>query len=224
MRGLLTLLTSLVMANLVCGQTFIPITPKAQVDSLPAPITIINSNSNSPVNTNTNNNSNLQNAITSGFPGPGFYNPEGDSILGLHLMVGQQLGLRGQLAISRNPGFAWVMEGFYGGSFSKLGNSDAVATGVRAQVRRSSNNGDHSLLIAPGANLMYNLRDGKALYLNPSLDLSWVNGFDNWRGSGWEIGVNLGVGVGISGKAGDPNRNAAGEVTPLISLFGGVRF
>jgi hypothetical protein len=56
----------------------------------------------------------------------------------------------------------------------------------------------------------------------PSIELSYLRCF-NEHGSGWEVGIIGGVGVGVWGT-GSHDRDAAGQVTPLISVFTGLRF
>ena len=76
------------------------------------------------------------------------------------------------------------------------------------------------MLFGPGLNLFYEFRDGGEYLLAPSVDLSWLHSFG--CGGGWEIGLNAGLGVSLSNSRCRDVK--AGDVTPLISIFTGLRF
>jgi hypothetical protein len=71
--------------------------------------------------------------------------------------------------------------------------------------------------------VLFNFRDGQAVMLAPTVDLAWRRDFG--ERVGWVLGMNAGIGVGLSGRRnGHDDEAAAGQVTPLISVFGGLRF
>lgn len=143
-----------------------------------------------------------------------------EPLLGLDLMVGQLSGIRPSFAVHRTDRTAIVIEGFYGGIFSKLGQSEGAGAGVRWNVTRG---GRDSVTFGPGVDVLFNFRDGNAVMLAPTVDLSWRRDFGDRVGS--VLGIQAGVGVGLSGQySGQDDKSAAGQVTPLISVFGGLRF
>src|SRR5262245_29710692 len=148
----------------------------------------------------------------------------GDNGLGWitgQIMLGQQLGIRGQVTLGQADHWTFVGEGFYGLLLGKFSGSEAAGAGGRALLRRSSSDGCNSLLLGPGLNFLYQF-DGGLPILAPSVDLSWVNGFG---GGGWEIGMNAGVGVSLGQRDRDHGRDVKdGQVTPIISIFTGFRF
>lgn len=145
-----------------------------------------------------------------------------EPLLGLDLLVGQQTGIRPSLAVFRNERSAWVVEGFYGALLTRLGESEGAGVGVRWQTTRG---GRDSVTFGPGVDVLFNFRDGQATFLAPTVDLAWRRDFGDRVGC--VFGMNAGLGVGLSGTDGgrrwdrDP---VAGRVTPLISVFGGLRF
>jgi hypothetical protein len=68
---------------------------------------------------------------------------------------------------------------------------------------------------------MYQTNNEHLILLNPSIELSWLHGFGDR--CGWEIGLNAGAGVGVSGNT-NSGKSATGKATSLISVFTGFRF
>lgn len=144
----------------------------------------------------------------------------GEPILGLDLMVGQLSGIRPNIAIHRGDRTALVVEAFYGGILTKLGTSEGAGAGLRYNVSRGAHD---SVTVGPGADVLFNFRDGQAVIFAPSVDVAWRRDFGDRVGC--VLGIQAGVGVGLSGRYnGRDDKSAAGQVTPLISLFGGLRF
>lgn len=137
------------------------------------------------------------------------------------LMLGQQLGVRGQMRVAQFDDWTLSAEGFYGALLVNFGSSETAGGGLRAYTRRTSADGHKALLLGPGVNFFYQFDDGGLPIVAPSLDLSWMCGFGN--GCGWEIGLNAGFGVSLSERRDGRDVNA-GEVTPIISIFSGFRF
>src|SRR5262245_29342265 len=81
-----------------------------------------------------------------GCPCPGPFAPD--------LMLGQQTGLRGQLAVLDTPGETWVGEAFYGGLFTRIRHDEAVGLGGRYLWHRCCAC-DSRLDIGPGVNVFY---------------------------------------------------------------------
>lgn len=143
----------------------------------------------------------------------------GEPYLGLDLMVGQMSGIRPSFAVHRSDRAALVVEGFYGGLLTKLGQSEGAGAGVRWNVSRG---GRDAVTLGPGVDVLFNFRDGQAVMLAPTVDLAWRRDFGDRVG--WTLGINAGVGVGVGGRRDDDGGSAVGRVTPLISVFGGLRF
>jgi hypothetical protein len=143
-----------------------------------------------------------------------------EPLLGLDIMVGQMSGIRPHVAVFRSERSAVVVEGFYGGLLTKFGQSEGAGAGVRWNFTRG---GRDSVTLGPGVDVLFNFRDGEAVFLAPTVDLAWRRDFGDR--AGLTLGVNAGIGVGLSGdRDGDRDDPAAGRVTPLISVFGGLRY
>jgi hypothetical protein len=124
------------------------------------------------------------------------------------------------VSIFRQGHITYVAEGFYGALLSRFGASEATGGGGRALICRTSRDGNNTLLLGPGVNVFYQFDDDGLVVLVPSVDLSWLHGFGG--GGGWEIGLTAGVGVGVAG--GTRHHDDVGQVTPLISVYSGIRF
>lgn len=141
--------------------------------------------------------------------------------LAAQILLGQQIGIRGQFTVAERGPWTYVAEGFYGLLFTKMCNSEGAGVGGRALYSRASRDGRNSLLLGPGVNLFCQFERDGVLMLAPSLDLSWLHGFG--VGGGWEIGLSAGIGIGLTGNS-YWDDTASGRVTPLISVFSGFRF
>lgn len=147
-------------------------------------------------------------------------------VFGMDIMLGQQSGLRANLTVHSTERTSLVIEGFYGGLFTRLGQSEGAGAGVRWNI---SHHGCDAVTFGPGLDVFFNFQDGEAIFLAPTVDLAWRHNFG--ERSCLMLGINAGIGIGVSGTVnGDeyyrPRRrpDAAGKVTPLISVFGGLRF
>ncbi len=136
-------------------------------------------------------------------------------------MLGQQLGIRSQLAVYRGDRQEIVGELFYGALLHSLGSSEAIGGGARYFIRRCSPDSANAIVFGPGLDVFYQTDNNHLILLNPSVELSWLHGFGDR--CGWEIGINAGAGIGISGQT-SHNDPASGRVTSLISFFTGFRF
>jgi hypothetical protein len=136
------------------------------------------------------------------------------------IFLGQQMGLRAQVSVYRHGPVTYVAEGFYGALLTRFGASEAMGGGARALFCRASRDGNNTLLLAPGLNVLYQVNEDGLVLLAPSVELSWLHGFGG--GGGWEIGLSAGLGIGVAG--GTRHRDDVGQVTPLISLYSGFRF
>jgi hypothetical protein len=140
--------------------------------------------------------------------------------LSAQIILGQQTGLRGQVAVGHHGRWTFVGEGFYGALLTKFGSSEAAGGGGRALLRRTSPDGHNTLLLGPGVNVLCPFDDDESVLLAPSLDLSWLHGFGG--GGGWEIGINAGLGIPLTEER--DRDNDEGHVTPIISIYSGFRF
>jgi hypothetical protein len=136
-------------------------------------------------------------------------------------MLGQELGVRGQVAVYSDSRQAVVVEGFYGGLYTDIGSSQALGAGGRWLLRGDSLLAGDSLLFGPGVDVFFGLNHNSLILLTPSLDLAWM--FKLGPCLEAEIGVDAGLGVGVSGHT-DHGHSAVGDFTPVISLYAGLRF
>jgi hypothetical protein len=141
---------------------------------------------------------------------------------GVDVLLGQFTGVRGQAAVFRTPDRAFVLEGYYGAILDKLASGEAAGGGARYYFHRTDRSGNNSVLIGPGLGAYYHFYD-KVWMAAPTVDIAWVHAISE-NGS-FELGLNAGVGIGLSdGRRYYDDRNEAGRVTPLFSLFTGFRF
>ena len=136
------------------------------------------------------------------------------------VLLGMQTGIRGQAGVWFNPCRGLVGEGFYGALFTKFGSGEAMGVGPRFIMRRPTWTGRDSILFAPGVDMLFYLHNDGPILIAPTIDVAWLHELGDRLG--WEIGLNFGVGVGVSGT--HNGSSAAGQVTPLISVFTGLRF
>jgi hypothetical protein len=139
----------------------------------------------------------------------------------VELMLGQQLGVRGQFAVYSDSREAVVVEGYYGWLYTDIGSSQAVGAGARWLLRGDALWVADSIIFGPGVDVFYGLNHNSLILLTPSLDLAWV--FKLGPSLEAEIGLEAGLGVGLSGHT-DHGHSAVGEFTPVISLYTGLRF
>lgn len=157
-------------------------------------------------------------------PAPPSYLQESTSVtgptFGMDLMVGQLTGVRPSMTVLNLEWSTVLVEGFYGGMFSKFDASETLGAGVRWMMTRP---GVDSVTFGPGVDVMFSLNKGKAVYLAPTIDVSWQHKFG--ERAAFLLGINVGIGVGLSGREQDRHGDTvSGRVTPLISLFTGFRF
>lgn len=164
-----------------------------------------------------------QSAVADAPPGGMWFDIDRGSepFFGVDLMLGQQTGIRGNVAIWRSERSALVVEGFYGGLATRIAQSEAAGGGLRWLFVRCGRGGNDAVVVGPGVDVFSNFADGEATILAPTLDVAWRHSFG--ERSGWTIGLNAGLGIGIGGRD-DHCDSAAGQVTPLISVFAGLRF
>jgi hypothetical protein len=139
----------------------------------------------------------------------------------IELMLGQETGVRGQFAVYRGNQEALVVEGFFGGLFHHLGSSEALGVGGRYLVQSGWSDGVNSILLGPGLDIFFQTNHNGLILLAPSVDLAWL--YRLGPNLEWEIGLDAGLGVGVGGHTNHGN-SAAGDVTPLISVYTGLRF
>jgi hypothetical protein len=150
-------------------------------------------------------------------PAPAF---DGVPLFAVELMLGQELGLRGQVVPYSDRYGALVVEGFYGGLFTDIGSAQALGAGGRWLWTDSLGTGD-SLVFGPGVDVFFGLNHRALILLTPSVDLGWM--LKLGPSLEWEIGLEVGLGIGVSGHT-DHGHSAVGDFTQLISLYTGLRF
>ena len=119
---------------------------------------------------------------------------------GMDLLIGQQTGIRSTLALHANERSSFVVEGYYGGLFTKFGGSEGAGAGVRWVTSRG---GPDAVTLGPGLDVLFNFNEGKATMLAPTVDIAWRHSFGNR--AGLVLGINAGVGIGLSGHSGGEN-------------------
>jgi hypothetical protein len=136
-------------------------------------------------------------------------------------MLGQQLGVRGQVAVFRDADEAWVVEGFYGELYHNLGSSQTIGAGTRYLFRSTWPDFIGSLMVGPGIDVFFQLNHNSLILLTPSFEVGWLYNLGDRLE--FEIGLDAGLGIGVSGHTKNGN-SGAGEVTTLISVYTGIRF
>jgi hypothetical protein len=145
-------------------------------------------------------------------------------VFGMDLLLGQQLGIRSNVTLYSTEKSTLVVEGFYGALLTRFGSSEGAGVGLRWLMNRGGND---SVTFGPGVDVMFNFRDGQAVFLAPTIDIAWQHKFGE-RAS-FLLGLNAGLGIGLTNSNDHDsyyghNDSVSGKITPLISVFGGLRF
>jgi hypothetical protein len=143
-----------------------------------------------------------------------------ESIISANLLLGYLTGVRAEVAFLRQENRSYAVEAFYGALLTRMGTSEGAGAGVRAIFRRSSRYSTNSLILGPGIDVLAQFHNNGLVMVAPTMDLSWLHGFDG--GAGWETGINVGVGVGVASDKNNDKHD--GNVTPLISFYTGLRY
>ena len=69
--------------------------------------------------------------------------------------------------------------------------------------------------------MFFQLNHNGLILLTPSIDLAWLHNLGDHIE--WEIGLEVGLGIGVTGNTKNGN-SGAGDITTLISLYTGLRF
>jgi hypothetical protein len=136
-------------------------------------------------------------------------------------MLGQQLGVRAQVALFAGPREAFVAEAFYGGLYTDVGSSQALAAGARWLWWSNWSCAGDAFILGPGVDVFFGLNSRALILLAPSFDLAWA--FKLAPRVEWETGLDIGLGIGLSGHT-NHGHSAIGDFTQLISLYTGLRF
>ena len=129
--------------------------------------------------------------------------------------------MRGQFALFRDGNEAFVAEGFYGYLYHHLGSSQTLGAGGRFLVETRWLDCSDAILFGPGVDVFFQLNHNELILLTPSLDIAWLHALGAHLV--WEVGLDVGLGIGVSGHTKEGN-SAAGDVVPLISIYTGLRF
>jgi hypothetical protein len=141
-------------------------------------------------------------------------------VFGMDVLLGMQMGIRPSVGLYTSENSSFVVEGYYGGLFTKFGSSEGAGAGVRWITSRG---GPDAVTIGPGVDVLFNFNRGQAAFLAPTVDIAWRHSFGNR--AGLVLGLNAGLGIGLTGKSGnDDGDQVSGRLTPLISLFAGLRY
>lgn len=162
---------------------------------------------------------------------------------GAQLQFGYPNGLRLQYAAFRTGETAFLAEVFGGARDGFWGDEAVFGIGGRALFTVSSDGDNDALLFGPGLSLMY-WQAEKATYtsgwgwgnfgsypyepetdryyLTVDANFGWLHNFTPTVG--WEIGLNLGAQIGLSGQE-RGGRKVSGRVADgTIGLYTGLRF
>jgi hypothetical protein len=139
----------------------------------------------------------------------------------VELMLGQESGVRAQVALLRDAAGSLVAEGFYGALFHDLGSSQALGAGARYLIPVGGSWCGDSFYVGPGVDVFFQLNHDALILLTPSVDVAWQH--ELGVGLEFEVGLDAGLGVGVAGRT-KSGHSGAGELTTLISGYLGLRF
>jgi hypothetical protein len=148
-------------------------------------------------------------------------------VVDARFLLGFPTGVLLQVALDRQPTRAWVAEAFAG---FELFNP-AFGLGGRALFAPATGKRGDALVIGPGLDFLFFLGDHSSgehwftsgrdgYFVIPDVEVAWLHDFD--AHFGWELGLDLGLGVAFWG-----NGNTDGSrvtVMPLLSVFTGFSF
>jgi hypothetical protein len=151
-----------------------------------------------------------------------------DHFFGVQFLLGTETGVRLQFTFEQTCNRSWAAEIFLGGAATNFGDSGVIGGGVRVNYILNSGAWHDYLILSPGLDLML-LDEGphidqpyqSVLFLEPSVDLLWLHDFS--PRFGWELGLHAGLGIGLTGRD-ENDRPAGGKITPVLSVFTGLRF
>jgi hypothetical protein len=150
---------------------------------------------------------------------PGAYPNE--PLFGLQLMLGQETGVRGQVTVASWAQESFVVEGFAGALFQSLGSSPALGVGARYEFWAPAPIEGGAFGVGPGLSVFFQTNHDGLILLAPSVDLGYKQRLCN--GLDWEVGLDIGLGIGVGGHT-KHGHSAVGDLTPLISVYTGLRF
>lgn len=139
----------------------------------------------------------------------------------VELMLGQESGVRAQVALLRDGAGALVAEGFYGALFHDGGSSQALGAGGRYLIPLGGPWCGDSFYVGPGVDVFFQLDHDALILLTPSVDLAWKH--ELGVGLEFEVGIDAGLGVGVAGRD-KSGHSGVGDLTTLISGYVGLRF
>lgn len=174
-----------------------------------------------------------------------------ESVLTPHYAVGQQhtvgvevqfgvpSGVRLQYAIYHGGGFSILAEAFAGNKETLWGEQAVLGVGGRAQFTLLSDGNSNALLVGPGIGVSYwqaedrhrfwddnrffrHFDERDRYFMNFDTNIGWLH--DLSPSLGWEIGINLGLRVGLSGHD-RCGRDISGKIDGgTVGLYTGLRF
>jgi hypothetical protein len=92
----------------------------------------------------------------------------------VQLMLGQELGVRGQVTLFTGSREAFVVEGFYGGLYTDIGSSQALGAGARWLLWSNWTEVGDALVFGPGLDVFFGLNQRALILLTPSVDVAWA--------------------------------------------------
>ena len=162
--------------------------------------------------------------------------------LGLQLQFGWPTGVRAQYAVYHGGDYSILVEAFGGGRDSFWGDESVVGVGGRMLFTVASDGAKNALVVGPGIGVSYwETNDRPFLLYDPVSNLTYIHRgqtdryFLNLDANigwlhelspclGWEVGVNIGVRVGLSGHEANGN-DISGKVSGgTVGVYTGLRY
>lgn len=161
--------------------------------------------------------------------------------LGIQLQFGHPTGARVQYAVFHAADFSVLAEVFGGAKSAFWGEETVLGVGGRVLFTLASDGENDALLVAPGLGVSYwqareedllewspfgwtptRRKQKDSYYFNLDANVGWLH--DLSPTVGWELGINFGVRIGISGPD-DNGKSLSGKVHGgTIGVYTGLRF
>ncbi|HEX3152592.1 MAG TPA: hypothetical protein VHR66_31255 [Gemmataceae bacterium] len=160
--------------------------------------------------------------------------------VGVELQFGQPTGVRLQYAIFHGGEFSILAEAFGGARSQFWGDETVLGIGGRALFTLFSDGTKNALLVGPGLGVSYWetgehhggwywngfgrrwCGESDRYFINMDVNVGWLHELSPYIG--WELGINFGLRVGLSGQD-RHDRDISGRVNGgTIGLYTGLRF
>ncbi len=157
------------------------------------------------------------------------------TVVTFDLLVGSMItGARLQGKIWSDENKSVVLEAAAGEGFTSAGFNTTYGAGARLQINLAEDHAHkNALFVSPGLDVyLLTTTPGEGgtdalvpytnvYFVGANVDVAYVHQFA--RHFGWDIGLHGGAAVGLAGT-GTTGADAAGSISPEVSLFTGFRF